>query len=83
MKKIIFLTIITILSISCSNTETKNNEQLATVEQYSSTVYICTGAYATKYHRSSYCSGLNNCKGDVVAISINEIGNRSACQKCC
>ena len=36
------------------------------------TVYICTGKYATKYHFSAKCRGLNNCKGDIKRISLSD-----------
>lgn len=28
-----------------------------------SSVYICTGPYATKYHSTPECKGLNRCSG--------------------
>lgn len=38
----------------------------------SSTVYICTGKYATKYHYKQNCRGLSNCKGTIKAVGLNE-----------
>lgn len=48
------------------------------------TVYICTGPKAKVYHRTSNCSGLNSCSGNVISVSISkakEMGRR-ACKKC-
>jgi hypothetical protein len=28
-------------------------------------VYVCGGKYATKFHSSTKCRGLNNCKSDI------------------
>lgn len=56
----------------------------AAVEAIASDVYICTGSYATKYHSTSSCRGLNNCKGSIKKISQKEAASkgRSACSIC-
>lgn len=48
------------------------------------TVYVCTGGYATKYHSSYDCRGLSNCKGDVVSMSESDAikKGRSRCKIC-
>ncbi|HLG36350.1 MAG TPA: hypothetical protein VI757_15840 [Bacteroidia bacterium] len=48
------------------------------------TVTICDGKYAKKYHATANCSGLNNCKGGVSSVSINEAINigRTPCLIC-
>ena len=33
------------------------------------TVYVCTGGYATKYHKTSKCRGLGNCKAEIVSVT--------------
>jgi hypothetical protein len=38
----------------------------------SQTVYICGGKYATKFHSTSKCSGLNNCKGGIYKYDSQE-----------
>ena len=35
------------------------------------TVLICTGKYATKYH-SHKCKGLSNCKGTIKKITLSD-----------
>lgn len=82
MRKILFVAIIATLLIGCDKKEESKSKELARVEQYSSVVYICTGGYATKYHSTSRCSGLGNCKGDIIAVSIDEVGSRTPCKKC-
>lgn len=49
-----------------------------------STVYICTGKSAKKYHKSSRCKGLRNCKGDIVKIerSRAEAMGKTPCRIC-
>lgn len=47
-------------------------------------VYICTGQYATTYHRTSNCSGLGNCKADVIQVTLTEAlrMQRNPCKRC-
>ena len=44
--------------------------QGASAQPVATTVYVCTGVYATKYHYTSGCRGLNNCKGDIVEVDL-------------
>lgn len=47
-------------------------------------VYICTGPKAKVYHRTTRCSGLNNCSGSIKKITVaqaKQMGRR-ACRKC-
>lgn len=48
------------------------------------TVIICGGQYAKKYHRSSSCRGLRNCKGEIYSSTKSQaIGmGRSPCAIC-
>lgn len=46
------------------------------------TVYICTGKYAKRYHAKKSCRGLQNCQGNVVAIDISRVGDRTPCKIC-
>jgi len=48
-------------------------------------VYVCTGPYGRVYHSSQSCRGLNNCKGDIVKVSLSDAinkYNRRACKIC-
>ncbi|MDE6070330.1 MAG: hypothetical protein K2F92_05600 [Alistipes sp.] len=47
-------------------------------------VYICTGGSATKYHAKATCRGLNNCRGKMVKISVEEAKKqgRTPCSIC-
>ncbi len=49
------------------------------------TVYICTGQYATAYHRNKNCSGLGNCKGEIKQVSLEyaKQKRRTPCKTCC
>lgn len=38
------------------------------------TVYVCTGKYATKYHFSKSCRGLTNCKGAINQTTLDNAG---------
>lgn len=48
-------------------------------------VYICTGQYATAYHRNKNCSGLGNCKGKIKQVSLEyaKQKRRTPCKTCC
>ena len=50
----------------------------------SSSVVICGGKYATKYHNSSRCRGLRNCKGGLYKVSISDAKKKgfTACKIC-
>ncbi len=49
-----------------------------------SQVYICMGKYATTYHKSPECSGLNNCKASIKAVTLRQAQEmrRTPCKKC-
>ena len=42
---------------------------LTSFDSISSSVYICTGQYNTKYHYSKSWRGLSNCKSSIVKTS--------------
>ena len=48
------------------------------------TVVLCNGKYATKYHSSSSCKGLNNCKGGLSQVSVKKAAGmgRGPCSIC-
>lgn len=53
---------------------------LLTAFSNTTTVYICTGKYAKKYHYKSNCRGLSNCKGEIKSVEYSTIKNsRSLC----
>ena len=83
MKKIVSVFLFTSMML-LFNINAQHQQDIQT-QQHSSTVYVCTGNHATKYHSYSGCRGLNNCQVKVIAISkstaINEY-KRSACKIC-
>ena len=71
----LILLTITSVPISASNLHSTKTE----------TVYICTGGYSKKYHSSSECSGLDNCKGQIIEVSLYDAVNkygRTPCKIC-
>ena len=54
-------------------------------EVQNSKVVICDSPNAKKYHTSSSCRGLNNCKHQIVTVSKIEAQNRGlgCCGWCC
>lgn len=47
-------------------------------------VYICTGSSSKRYHRTTECKGLSNCKGEVKKITkaYAEQKGRTPCKLC-
>lgn len=35
-------------------------------------VFICTGNYSKKYHLQKNCKGLNNCKGEIEEVTLEQ-----------
>ena len=72
MKKI-FMAIVLCLMCAVSFTQDSNNS-----------VYICTGGKSTKYHKTSTCSGLNRCSGEIKQITLKEAASkgRTPCAIC-
>lgn len=83
MRKIILMMTATLLmsgSGFCKET-TKTTPKNQTKQEV---VYICTGGYATKYHRNKKCKGLDNCKGRIIEIPKSEAmkKGRTPCKLC-
>ena len=70
MKYCTALIILVVLAISCSTDNGK--------------VYICTGPYATSYHKTPNCKGLDRCSGEVKEIDAAEAADmgRHKCGFC-
>lgn len=47
-------------------------------------VYICQGRYSKRYHSSPNCKGLDNCKGGVIKVTLEEAQKegRTPCHIC-
>lgn len=50
---------------------------------YTQIVVICTGEYAKVYHSKENCTGLNNCKGEIIKVSQSDAVNRYKLQRPC
>ena len=48
-----------------------NKNHIDTGYSQESTVLICTGKYAKRYH-NSFCRGMNACKGEQKKISLSD-----------
>ena len=92
---LITIALFVILFIGCNKTKTDVNKQLnetksteqniiETDKANEELVYICTGAYATKYHLLFECSGFNNCSGDIELITKTQAikQGKKICKKC-
>ncbi len=82
MKKIIgFILVIFCCAIVAFNGNYNAPQQLQTQDSY---VYVCTGKYATKYHRYKGCKGLGNCKASIVKMTKQEAEKRgkTPCSLC-
>jgi hypothetical protein len=50
---------------------------------YSQIVVICTGEYAKVYHSKDNCTGLNNCKGEIIKVFQSDAVNKYKLQRPC
>jgi hypothetical protein len=83
MKKII--AILTATLLICGNGFSREASKSSSKEQSKQeVVYVCTGGYATKYHRNKKCKGLDNCKGRIIEIPKSEAmkKGRTPCKLC-
>ncbi len=95
MKKIIFILVVLLGVISMAPSDSKSFvneanaccacEECCESDNVESSVYICTGQYATAYHRNKNCSGLGNCKGEIKQVSLEyaKQKRRTPCKTCC
>ena len=63
--------IIGLLLLPSINTSDFHNHRVDEIKA-SSTVYICTGPYSKRYHKTRPCSGLNNCSGHIKRVSLKK-----------
>lgn len=62
-----------------------NSAEEVQVKQQVRYVYVCTGSYASKYHNTPKCKGLNACKGSVIKVSLADArakGYKEPCKLC-
>ena len=75
-----------LLCVSCGGDQQRKSLEGAQAVSTENTgcVYVCNGKYAKRYHRTRYCSGLNNCQGGVVGMPIEDAEARglTPCRKC-
>lgn len=45
---------------------------IITLSSCADNVYICTGGYSRRFHRTEYCKGLRNCSGIVKKLTKKE-----------
>lgn len=79
MKKL--LLIIGLLSLF--QTGTPNDTGISQDTTY---VWICTGPGAYAYHSSRSCGGLNNCRDEIVRVTLHDAitdWHRRPCRRCC
>ncbi len=48
------------------------------------TVYVCTGGYAKRYHKTMQCRGLGSCKDEIAATTVAEAekAGKTLCKMC-
>lgn len=83
MKRPILKSILAILAVAMlSSSDIPSNHE--TVPESETYVYICTGKSSKRYHKTSKCTGLDNCKGEVkkVTLKFAEDKGRTPCKIC-
>ena len=79
------------LCISCGNKQQNESVEQPTetvavekVEPVANGVFVCNGKFAKRYHRTPHCSGLGNCQGEIVEMTVEqaEAQGKTPCKKC-
>ena len=97
MKKILVFIVVAVCCVVCvscggaqQNKSPKQSAQIeavetvATSEPVTNGVFVCNGKFAKRYHRTQYCSGLGNCQGEIVEMTVEQAEARgmTPCKKC-
>ncbi len=63
---------------------TAPKQEPAKAEQKTEYVYVCKGKSAKRYHASSRCKGLKNCKSGMEKVTLDKAKKmgRTACRIC-
>jgi len=82
MKKIIVLLSLFTLTLSVNATPIHHAKHIAPKQV--TYVYICDGKYSKRYHSSPTCRGLDNCKGGVEKVTLEQAikMGRTPCHVC-
>ena len=81
MRAILIILFATIIGFCYScNKQKKEPEQISTIKSeynltpssHNSTVYVCTGEKAIRYHKSEDCRGLLRCSAEIVEQDVDE-----------
>jgi hypothetical protein len=89
MKKLIYslLVLVPVIILSTFNptfTQPSYTASIIKLQDKTENVYICTGKYSKRYHSTPLCSGLNNCRSDIIEVSKRKAKNlgRTPCKIC-
>lgn len=82
MKQLLLILSFFTLSATAGNTHRSHSKHVAPKQQ--TYVYICEGKYSKRYHSSPNCRGLDNCKGGVEKVTLEEAQKmgRTPCHVC-
>lgn len=82
--------IISVFFLKCSPTKKEERCSLQYNEaiqegKKSFIVYVCTGGSSKKFHWVQDCRWLENCKGEIIPLTIDEAEqmNKTPCKTCC
>ncbi len=87
MKKILTTAIVllslTIFANPVSESKPKETSEFS-VQQNGQNVIICNGKHSKRYHSTSNCDGLSNCKGGLSTVTLQTAQGlgRTACKIC-
>lgn len=80
-----------VLCASCGNKQKNESpeqsapiETVAEKEHVVNGVFVCTGKFAKKYHRTQHCPGLGNCSGEILEVTVEQAQSqgKTPCKKC-
>ena len=94
MKKLLVILCCVALCMACGSAQQNKSpeqsaqieavETVATSEPVANGVFVCNGKFAKRYHRTRHCSGLGNCQGEIVEMTVEqaEAQGKTPCRKC-
>ncbi len=89
MKKSVIIAAAVLVAGSMASCESKTNSSsslhgFANLGDYGEYVYICTGPYSKKYHKTEYCTWLGSCSEDIERVTVEEAEDmgRTPCKGC-
>jgi len=92
MKKLLVILCYVALCMACGSAQQNKSSEQSTQtviavekkEPVTNGVFVCNGKFAKRYHCTPHCSGLGNCQGEILEMTIEqaEAWGLTPCKRC-